>query len=41
MRAQECLEDNIDESGFSAECKEELEVMIAKVCASELPWSRS
>ena len=31
MRAQECLEDHIDESAFSAGCKEELEDMIAKV----------
>lgn len=30
MRVQECLEDNIDESGFSAECKTELENVIAK-----------
>ena len=28
--AQECLEDNIDESGFSADCKEELNNIIAK-----------
>ena len=28
---QECLEDHMDESGFSAECKEELGGMIAKV----------
>lgn len=31
MQAQECLEDNMDESNFSAECKEELEATIAKV----------
>eukprot|EP00195_Chlamydomonas_chlamydogama_P004977 CAMPEP_0202901334 /NCGR_PEP_ID=MMETSP1392-20130828/14194_1 /ASSEMBLY_ACC=CAM_ASM_000868 /TAXON_ID=225041 /ORGANISM="Chlamydomonas chlamydogama, Strain SAG 11-48b" /LENGTH=885 /DNA_ID=CAMNT_0049587883 /DNA_START=46 /DNA_END=2703 /DNA_ORIENTATION=- len=30
MRVQECLEDNSDESGFSAECKEELENILAK-----------
>ncbi len=28
---QECLEDNSDESGFSADCKDELENLIAKV----------
>ena len=28
--SQECLEDNIDESGFSADCKEELDNIIAK-----------
>ena len=27
---QECLEDKIDESGFSADCKEELDNIIAK-----------
>ena len=27
---QECLEDKIDESGFSSECKEELDGIIAK-----------
>lgn len=31
MRAQECLEDHMDESNFSSECKDELETMIAKV----------
>lgn len=31
MRVQECLEDHVDESGFSTDCKEELELMIAKV----------
>lgn len=30
MRVQECLEDNMDESGFSADCKEELENVLAK-----------
>lgn len=30
MRVQECLEDNIDESDFSEDCKTELESMIAK-----------
>lgn len=30
MRVQECLEDNIDESGFSSDCKEELESVLAK-----------
>lgn len=30
MRVQECLEDNMDESGFNPECKGELEGMIAK-----------
>lgn len=30
MRVQECLEDNIEEADFSAECKSELEEMIAK-----------
>jgi hypothetical protein len=30
MRVQECLEDNMDESGFSEECKSELEDIIAK-----------
>lgn len=30
MAAQECLEDNMEESGFSAECAEELEATIAK-----------
>jgi hypothetical protein len=34
MQAQECLEDNIDDADFSAECKEELESLIAKVCGS-------
>ncbi|GLI60743.1 hypothetical protein VaNZ11_002971 [Volvox africanus] len=30
MRVQECLEDNIEEADFSAECKAELEDVIAK-----------
>jgi len=30
MAAQECLEDNSDESGFSADCKDELDNLIAK-----------
>ncbi|GFH19709.1 uncharacterized protein HaLaN_16706 [Haematococcus lacustris] len=30
MQAQECLEDNMDEAQFSADCKEELENTIAK-----------
>ncbi len=30
MQAQECLEDNMDDGDFSAECKEELESVIAK-----------
>lgn len=30
MRVQECLEDNVDESDFTGECKEELESVIAK-----------
>ena len=30
MRVQECLEDNLEESAFSSECKEELENQIAK-----------
>jgi len=36
MRAQECLEDHLEESNFSAECKEELENMIAKVCCKSI-----
>jgi Golgi apparatus protein 1 len=38
MQAQECLEDNIDDADFSAECKEELENLIAKVCGSGSFW---
>jgi Golgi apparatus protein 1 len=30
MRVQECLEDNVDESGFSSDCKSELENVLAK-----------
>lgn len=30
MRMQECLEDNMDDSNFSSECKEELTNVIAK-----------
>ena len=30
MRVQECLEDNMDEAGFSADCKGELDSVIAK-----------
>lgn len=30
MRVQECLEDHMDDSGFSTDCKEELEQTIAK-----------
>lgn len=32
-QVQECLEDHLEESGFSADCKEELDNIIEKVWA--------
>lgn len=33
LQVQECLEDHLEESGFSADCKEELDNIIEKVWA--------